>query len=207
MPNWCNNGLTLQHEDPKMIQRAVEAFGRGELLNEFVPIPESLRDPETASWGGEDAEARDQLRAQNRELHGYESWYDFCVNEWGTKWDVGGDLSLSNYEEGATSASFTFDSAWAPPIQWYEKMETMGFDVEGYYYEPGMGFVGVWRNGWDECVELSGLDSKTVRDAIGEELDDYWCISESMAQWEDEEKDEVQIWYEDGVAKLEAKNG
>jgi hypothetical protein len=32
MPNWCNNNLTLTHEDPAMIQRAYDALERGEFL-------------------------------------------------------------------------------------------------------------------------------------------------------------------------------
>ncbi len=43
MPNWCNNNLTLQHEDPAMILRAKEALDRGEFLNEFIPVPEDLK--------------------------------------------------------------------------------------------------------------------------------------------------------------------
>ena len=42
MPNWCNNTLELHHEDPAMIERAKKAFADGKLLNEFVPVPESL---------------------------------------------------------------------------------------------------------------------------------------------------------------------
>jgi hypothetical protein len=29
-----------------------------------------------------------------------------------------------------------------------------------------------------------------VRDMIGEELDDYFCISESMADWEEENQED-----------------
>ena len=42
MPNWCNNTLELQHEDPAMIERAKKAFADGRLLDEFVPVPKSL---------------------------------------------------------------------------------------------------------------------------------------------------------------------
>jgi hypothetical protein len=78
-----------------------------------------------------------------------------------------------------------------------------GYDVTAYYYESGMGFVGKWVNGVDDCYDYSGYDSKTVRDAIGEELDDYFGISESMAEYEEEnnESDEVTEWYEEGVEK------
>ena len=43
MPNWCNNNLTLEHDDPAMIQRAFDALERGEFLQEFCPVPEDLK--------------------------------------------------------------------------------------------------------------------------------------------------------------------
>jgi hypothetical protein len=39
MPNWCNNNLTLSHDDPAMIQRAFDALERQEFLQEFCPVP------------------------------------------------------------------------------------------------------------------------------------------------------------------------
>jgi hypothetical protein len=53
-----------------------------------------------------------------------------------------------------------------------------------------MQFVGKWADGVDEYYELGGEDSTTVREYIGEELDDYFCISESMADWEAENAEE-----------------
>jgi hypothetical protein len=44
--------------------------------------------------------------------------------------------------------------------------------------------------GDDDCIEYGGETSKTVRDLIGEELDDEYCISESMAEWEEDNEDE-----------------
>jgi hypothetical protein len=63
-----------------------------------------------------------------------------------------------------------------------------GFEVEAFYYEPGMQFVGKWVDGIDEYYELGGEDSTTVRASIGEELDDYFCISESMVEWEEDQE-------------------
>ena len=74
MPNWCNNTLTLTHKDPAMIQRAKDALDRGEFLSEFCPMPRELGD----------AIANGQPDAEMIEKYGYSSWYDYCVNEWGT---------------------------------------------------------------------------------------------------------------------------
>jgi hypothetical protein len=65
--------------------------------------------------------------------------------------------------------------------------------VIAYYNEPGMGFVGKWDNGVDDCVEYHGQTSDTVRDYIGEELDDMYAISETMAEYEDFENQEIDL--------------
>lgn len=188
MPNWCNNGITLSHNDPEMIQRAAKSLAEGEFLNEFIPVPASLH-----IVSGRVGDATDpkqiELEAQeaaNLEAHGYKTWYDYCVNEWGTKWDIQSD-SVEILSEHSVTGSF--DSAWAPPIAAYEKLTDLGFTITAYYYEPGMGFVGKWDDGVDEFYEYGGETSATVREAIGEELDDYFCISESMAEWEEENLD------------------
>jgi hypothetical protein len=119
--------------------------------------------------------------------HGYSSWYDFNIANWGTKWDVSSD-NAEIIDPNTLTAGF--DSAWAPPTTAYERLLDLGFEIEAFYYEPGMQYVGKWADGIDEYYELGGEDSTTVRAAIGEELDDYFCISESMADWEEENQEE-----------------
>jgi hypothetical protein len=163
-----------------MIERAAKAFQEGTFLQEFIPCPDELLET-VAQMGTNDAEKA------NREKYGYSSWYDFNVANWGTKWDV----ESSNVEiEDANTVTAGFDSAWSPPTTAYERLMELGFEVEAFYYEPGMQFVGKWDNGEDDCYEYGGYDSTTVRDYIGEELDDYFCISEQMADWEAENAEE-----------------
>ena len=191
MPNWCNNTLELQHEDPAMIERAKKAFAEGKLLNEFVPVPESLHI--VAGRVGDDAdEAQKKLEedtARNLEVHGYGNWYDYCVNEWGTKWDVGGDDYNEPYQETANDIILSFDSAWAPPIAAMEKLEALGFSVRLYYYEPGMAFAGIYEDGHDDYYEYGGMNSEQVAEELPDALDEMFCISESMAEWEEENQE------------------
>ncbi len=198
MPNWCNNGITLSHEDPAMIERAAKALQEGTFLNEFIPVPASLHI--VAGRVGDDTDPKQiELEAAekaNLEAHGYKTWYDFCVNEWATKRHVQGDIVESKNQNCLVAG---FDSAWSPPVTAYEKLMDLGFEVEAFYYEPSMAFVGKWDNGCDDYYEYGGETSDTVRDVIGEELDDYFGISESMREYEDENRDEVTEWYEDGV--------
>ena len=149
MPNWCSNTLTLTHDNPAMIKRAVDAFTNGRFLNEFVPVPTALTETIAGSYGNNDKQtALEQQEENNRKEYGYKNWYYFCVNEWGTKWDVGDSNGINQVSENKLIVYF--ESAWAPPTTAYEKMLDLGFLIEATYYEPGMGFVGRWDNGDDD---------------------------------------------------------
>lgn len=187
MPNWCNNVVEITHKDPAMMERARVAFNEGKLCNEFVPVPESLHI--VAGSVGDPDEQKKLMEDTERNLatHGYGNWYDFCVNEWGTKWDVGGDGQTAEPTEDGRLV-MSFDSAWSPPIGFYEKLVDMGFSVRAYYYEGGMNFAGIWEDGDDDFYELEG-NSETVRDQIPEALDEMFCISENMEMWEEENQE------------------
>lgn len=193
MPNWCNNSITLKHKDPAMIERAFQALCKGEFLNEFIPIPQELKDTVAGFKGESEREAHEAQQKANIEKHGYKDWYDFSVAEWGTKWDVGGDDGLiQKLDDNTLEASF--DSAWSPPTNAYEKLAAMGFEIKAYYDECGMAFCGVWTGNeedfYDDYYEYGSETSETVRVAVGEELDDFWGLSERMAEWEAENAEE-----------------
>jgi hypothetical protein len=156
MPNWCDNTLEVSHEDPKMIERLTTAFKDGRLCEEFIPSPDGV-------WN-----------------------YDFSANNWGTKWDVGGD---DGYIDSDThSARMSFQSAWAPPTGLYPVLEELGYIVKAMYYEPGMCFAGIYEDGYDETYPLDGT-SEEVRNLIPEELDDAFGITDSMREYEETEEE------------------
>ena len=115
------------------------------------------------------------------------SW-EHSVNTWGTKWEVEGELDT--IEDGVI---LTFDSAWSPPIGLYEKLYTMGYEVTARYYEPGIAFAGTYENGTDECFDYSGMSSGEIAKYLPEEVDEYFGISETVAQWEDENTEEETV--------------
>ena len=198
MPNWCNNNLTLQHEDPAMIKRAADALERGEFLQEFIPVPEQLKI--VAGCVGDPVEQA-KLEAdtkRNVEELGYGNWYDFQVNEWGTKWDVGGDSQTDIHPDGKMLHTY-FDSAWSPPIAAYEKLTAMGFTVGAMYYEGGMAYAGVWEDGVDDYYDLGGMNSQQVIDELPVELDEAFGISECMAEYEAENQEELTQWINEGA--------
>ena len=188
MPNWCNNYLELEHDDPEMITRARKAYADGKLLAEFCPVPESLHIVAGMVGDPDEQKKLEEATAKNIELHGYGNWYDFCVNEWGTKWDVGGDGQVPEVNGNTFSASF--QSAWGPPIQAFEKLEEMGFTVSAYYYEPGMAFCGVFSEGVDDYFDITDMSAEDVADLLPNVLDEMFGISENIAEWEEENEEE-----------------
>lgn len=98
-----------------------------------------------------------------------EDWYSWNVNNWGTKWDTNAEIT----EVTENSISLSFDTAWAPPIAFYDRLRELGFEVNATFFESGMMFVGEYVDGevseWD-------LDSKEIPDHLME----LWNIEEYL---------------------------
>lgn len=50
----------------------------------------------------------------NIENHGYASWYQWCIFNWGTKWDM--DICQSDED------ILLIQTAWSPPVAWLEEL-------------------------------------------------------------------------------------
>ena len=174
MPNWCENRITIRHNDQEKLQKLHDAMVANNFFKSVIPIPEELNNDKLSSFGGPNKDEKDALRQQMKEKYGYESWYDFCVDNWGTKWDVE-IVSLTLEDEELTAS---FDSAWSPPTKVYEKLTEQGFDVDAKYYEPGMEFAGTYTS---EDGEYS-----YSFDDLPEDLDEEFGITESLRAWEEE---------------------
>jgi len=169
-----------------MIARARQAVKDDRLLSEFIPVPQELVD--TVSGGYADAEEQRKLEeqiAKNLETYGCKDWYEFCINQWGTKWDInGGEIA----GESDTSLTIYFETAWSPPIEAYRKLDELGFNIEAMYYEDGMAFCGEYTTGHGEnSISITG-DSDWVEANVPSHIDEAFAISENMAQWEEEDE-------------------
>jgi hypothetical protein len=175
-----------------MIVRAKAAFKDGKFLNEFVPVPKDLHIVAGRVGADDNAEQikLEEDTARNIATHGYANWYDFCVNEWGTKWDVGGDDYNDPIDENPNKVIMSFDSAWAPPTAAMDKLMDLGFSVRLYYYEPGMCFAGIYSEDGDDYYDLSNLSSEQAKEELPDALDEMFCISETMAEYEEENEEE-----------------
>jgi hypothetical protein len=156
----------------------------------MVPMPEILRDTTSPTPDNIDSVQREVMIAQT----GHTNWYDWCVSNWGTKWDVSTDgLEFTDNGDGTSEITGWFDSAWSPPIDAYSAFcdDMDGVYLEAYYEEGGMCFVGYWDSeGADDHYEYDGATSEDVRNMVPEYLVDYYALDERLDEYEQEEMEE-----------------
>jgi hypothetical protein len=183
MPNWTANSLKLTAKSAtseaklaelvREISRSQEANDEPKFFNMIKPIPQPLQI--VAGWSGDKVEQtkREAAEQLNEKIYGHKNWYDFCVHEWGTKWEPKLDEN-NKFELDGNVLIVYFDTAWSPPIPIYEALEAMGFEVEATYIECGMGFVGTYKNGqditedFDQFVSLDGEEDYEAIDKFFE---------------------------------------
>jgi hypothetical protein len=207
MPNWCNNTIILNHTDPNMIDRVIKSAYDGFLREFYPCPKKILKTPtgvtckrklikstehhsvlellrktaiktpkRTSSTYKRKQRRLERIWKNNIQTYGYKDWYDWNIANWGTKWDVYADTdSVKLTDTGGIT--FTFDSAWSPPIGAYIKLQELGFDVICYYFEPNMSYAGIWKNGNDECY--------SDFTEIPKELDEMYHITE-ITNWLEE---------------------
>ena len=193
MPNWCDNQITITGPNSVIdnIEKIVKEEKDGDgLLNFFHPMPKELKDTTSPSSSADKPQPM---------VDGFDNWYDWRVENWSTKWDVnefyGVDRQyLKEQNEGESTISFAFSSAWAPPINAYEKFleNNSNCFIRAYYYEGGCDFMGLWEDGIDDCYAPSDYKSTDDfwQDGVGSTLDDVFNITESMAEYEAEQEEE-----------------
>jgi hypothetical protein len=206
MPNWCYNNLTVDgtREGVNNFITAITTEVEGEAkidLTAPYPCPEELQIASrflSADDGTDDDEETKMLRQQyaaNKEKYGSANWYDWQIDNWGTKWQP--DVEEYYLSNDGKNLHMNFDSAWAPPTNLIkklsEKFPTLQFVLS--YDEGGMCFAGaegfyageMVYNGyfeydsvpeWNELSEADFDDddsweqaSGIIRDAVDKEWD------------------------------------
>ena len=150
MPNWCSNQATI-HGTKEQILELVGAYERGGVIENYLPTPRDPEDP--TKLLGED-------QALGKEANDKTSWYYWRNKHWGTKWDFGKTEYTADEEcdwqvdeEGYGLVHLRFETAWSPPIGWYEALNALDMTVEAYYFEPGVSFCGQWSNPTEGIVD------------------------------------------------------
>ena len=157
MPNWNENELTITGDREQLqnfIKKAKGVNHEGKdtnlLLNNFVPLPEELKNTRSPSRNPKSARSQRLIK-----IYGCDNWWDWNIKNWGTKWDIDPDgLMFSLLKK---KAIYDFDTAWSPPVKWLKKVSILfpKLTFKLKYEEPGIGFAGIAtaKNGkfTDDC--------------------------------------------------------
>ena len=189
MPNWCNNGITITGPKDKIQALYQEIKGKDKFLDVMVPMPTALRDTTSPPYPKDSPHYKPQPT-----VDGHNNWYDWCIDRWGTKWD----METENFilSEDGTMISGWSDSAWAPPLEAFQTYITKNHDVSirCSYFEGGCDFAGIWHDGVDESISPSDYKSGDFldadRDTLLGQLDEDFGVGESMAEYEEDEAEQ-----------------
>ena len=146
MPNHCFNKVTISvgDADGQNLKVLVDTLKSEENQTDFdfnaiLPMPPEL---ENVDWS-EAEEMNDIIRARYKKEHGSDNWYDWRVNNWGTKWNSY-DCFLE--EEEDDYVVYTFNTAWGPPTGVIEALREQcpDFSISAFFDEPGMEEAGYY---------------------------------------------------------------
>ena len=126
MPNWCYQSLHL--------------IGSGALLKELNlslnnnRFCDFVRPMPCKVWLEPDEEGQ--------------GWYNWRLNNWGTKWDVSSvEDQVFNYADNKSTLAFKCQTPWNVPLFIWDELVLMGIQVDADYHEESGLFRGEYRNG------------------------------------------------------------
>ena len=186
MPNWCNNNLYLSHDDPKMMEKAVDAWNSGKFLATLVPEPDYTKVKVKPTFDSSHITGKPAPEYVDPE----QAWWDWRVQNWGTKWDIGWEQYQDKADlDDDNLMIVSFDSAWSPPTDAYAKIIELGYSIKAYYFEGGCAFCGKWEDGVEDFFNLEFSDDESpvqwIKDNIPEDIDAEMAITESYEGWEE----------------------
>ena len=179
MPNWCQNRLKITAPSEEALDKALSVLtnDEGHLdYNTLTPMPPEI-DPEQVGCNltnslakkayhdiynegvaadsdhGHDEESVKQahLIHQAKEATGYANWYDWCLANWGTKWNASG-AELKPTLLGDDVLEVEWSSPWGMPVYWLEALieAIPESEIEVFAEEHAMGW-------WAEVFSDAGV--------------------------------------------------
>lgn len=193
MPNWSFNTMRVQADDEnekaevqrlRSFIRRVETDKDGtQIENPFsfqnvIPMPEELKDTIAPTKEPTSKEAK-ALRAK----YGFDNWYDWRWEHWGTKWDscdASYDKELQENDE--LDLAIRFDTAWSFPTPVVLKLSrlfpTLTFNYDANEESGAYDFTVEIKDGeviyyaeW-EHKDPDDPDSEMVE--VSKPVEDFW---------------------------------
>lgn len=177
MPNYCESVLEISNLSKDSFNKLISQYTKQEGQEERTLVFNKII-PEPTNDKGEPAE----------------DWYDFRVNNWGTKWEP------NTYSFEASSSdkpdlddgyiSIGMSTAWAPPLGIVRKLSELFPEAEFRitYVEPGCCFMGEEHfSGGEQTYEMYSEDLEKIKEAYPE----YWEFDDEEAEEESLKSEKV----------------
>ena len=170
MPNWCYTNITFESDNKEFLDKLLEDIQETKtFLNILRPRPAEL-----------------------------ENWYEWCCDNWGTKWDLCEEEFSNISKWGDKKIQMGVQFAWCPPEEALQYFHSQHPDVkvEWLYVEEGMDFCGhkILEGGdnvFDDYYDSMSSKSKEEWRQDDSELGGFVCaMMESYWECQDESEDE-----------------
>ncbi len=135
MPNWTYNTVVFEGNEKqlKTLKTMLKSDENDFDFNNIIPMPKDT--------------FRGNLGEEEREKYGENNWYDWSINNWGTKWNA---VDTQLVDDTDKILSYQFNTAWDCPRQIAEALirmkETILKDIE---------------ISWD-CIHEDGAEEETI---------------------------------------------
>ena len=152
MPNWCYNRIQV-YGDSTTVDQVKEIHdifeNHKDPFNQILPIPDFKTIPNDKG----ELPVLEQMKNPDGsiawETYNFpdgkndDRWYHWCIDNWGTKWDVS-ELDIEYLDD--EQLELTFSTAWSPPEGIVEKLREKYPDLSFscFYDEPGMEAAGYY---------------------------------------------------------------
>ena len=182
--------MTISHKDPAMMQKALEAWNNGKFLGTLVPEPDYKKVKVKPTFESRTGKPAPEFVPVD------EAWWDWRVQNWGTKWDIGWSdhQDKAKLDEDGLSMWVWFDSAWSPPVDAYAKLVELGYEVTAYYNENGCCFCGEFVDGQDYCysidIPLENDAAEWLEENIPANILNTFNLVEQYQEWHEQEKED-----------------
>lgn len=164
MPNWTTNHVTIKADDENKLKE-IKEFVKSETsyfdFDKIVPMPQH----------SEKFFRDGNLGEEEKNKYGKNNWYDWSVENWGTKWNSCDATFVDIIEINDNfELNFYFQTAWNPPIPVIKALaEKFNVKVTCVYNDENIGY---------DCGKIIFNEKGGVIEDIYYEKDGFNLIAE-----------------------------
>jgi hypothetical protein len=145
MPNWVHHFLIitgLKAERERFIAECFTANSDGMNLDfdKLIPQPEHIKESTKGLTNFADEPGSGDLLLRVGNTPGFPAWYEWCCENWGTKWNA----CYTSVKLESEAITLSFDTAWSPPMPIFDELARRfpQLKIEGYFIEEMHHFGG-----------------------------------------------------------------